>query len=134
MQSPIAAFAPLTFGAAACADADFDGICNDVDPCPLDAANDRDHDGICGNFDNCPNDYNPDQIDANHNGQGDVCEGVVCGNGLKQGSEECDDGNRAGGDGCSALCTLESKDASYVERAFEHLMRLLPKENIVRTE
>lgn len=30
--------------------------------------------------------------------------------------------------------TLESKDAAYVQRAFDHLMALLPKENIVRTE
>ncbi len=30
--------------------------------------------------------------------------------------------------------TLESKDPAYVEQAFQHLMGLLPKENIVRTE
>jgi molybdenum cofactor synthesis domain-containing protein len=30
--------------------------------------------------------------------------------------------------------TLESKDPAYVQRAFDHLMALLPKENIVRTE
>ncbi|MBI4888558.1 MAG: hypothetical protein HY824_15790 [Acidobacteria bacterium] len=101
----------MTFGGGACADADFDGLCNDVDSCPLDAANDGDHDGICGNVDNCPLDANPSQIDANHNGQGDACEGVVCGNGLLQGSEQCDDGNKAGGDGCSAICTLEVADS-----------------------
>lgn len=30
--------------------------------------------------------------------------------------------------------TLESKDAAYVERAFEHLLRVLPTGSVVRTE
>ena len=30
--------------------------------------------------------------------------------------------------------TLESKDAEYLERAFNHLMRLLPAEAVVKTE
>jgi len=58
VQAPWGAFPPLTFGGGACADADFDGLCNDVDSCPLDAANDGDGDGICGNVDNCPLDAN----------------------------------------------------------------------------
>jgi cysteine-rich repeat protein len=32
---------------------------------------------------------------------------LVCGNGRLEGDEECDDGNRLGGDGCSAACALE---------------------------
>jgi cysteine-rich repeat protein len=32
----------------------------------------------------------------------------VCGDGVVEGLEECDDGNTASGDGCSAHCTLES--------------------------
>jgi len=111
IQAPYCTFPNQTFGGGACADADFDGLCNNDDACPLDAANDGDKDGKCGNVDNCPTTYNPDQKDANANGQGDVCEGIVCGNGLQQGTEECDDGNKAGGDGCSAICTLEAKDA-----------------------
>jgi len=111
VQSPWCTFPAQTFGGdGACADADFDGICNDVDVCPLDAENDGDGDGICANVDNCPLDNNPSQTDANGNGQGDACEGVVCGNSLLQGAEECDDGNIAGGDGCSAICTLEVTD------------------------
>ncbi len=98
----------MTFGGGACADADFDGLCNDVDACPLDFNNDGD--GICGDADNCPLDANPSQTDLNGNGQGDACEGVVCGNSLVQGSEQCDDGNIAGGDGCSAICTVELAD------------------------
>lgn len=30
-----------------------------------------------------------------------------CGNGFKEGAEECDDGDTVGGDGCSAICLLE---------------------------
>ena len=29
---------------------------------------------------------------------------VVCGDGKKEGSEECDDGNTLSGDGCSSAC------------------------------
>ncbi|MFW6067814.1 MAG: DUF4215 domain-containing protein [Myxococcota bacterium] len=38
-------------------------------------------------------------------GTGDA--GPVCGNGILEEGEECDDGNRAAGDGCSFNCTLE---------------------------
>ena len=34
---------------------------------------------------------------------------TVCGNGLVEGSEKCDDGNILSGDGCSATCQLELK-------------------------
>jgi len=39
------------------------------------------------------------------------CEGVACGDGLAEGSEECDDGGTSGGDGCAANCQLESSAA-----------------------
>ena len=32
---------------------------------------------------------------------------AVCGNGTVEGHEQCDDGNRVNGDGCSAACTKE---------------------------
>jgi cysteine-rich repeat protein len=32
----------------------------------------------------------------------------VCGNGIREGSEGCDDGDTSSGDGCSSLCTVES--------------------------
>lgn len=38
---------------------------------------------------------------------GEVAE---CGDGVQQAPEECDDGNLAGGDGCSAKCTLEGEE------------------------
>ena len=34
-------------------------------------------------------------------------EEPVCGNGIVEGDEECDDGNNADGDGCSSTCTFE---------------------------
>ena len=39
------------------------------------------------------------------------CEepGPVCGNGILEGAEECDDGNNIDGDGCSANCTIEQQ-------------------------
>lgn len=32
----------------------------------------------------------------------------MCGNGIINLSEQCDDGNTVSGDGCSATCTIES--------------------------
>lgn len=38
----------------------------------------------------------------------DSCpSGELCGNGTKEGTEQCDDGNTANSDGCSATCTIE---------------------------
>ena len=47
------------------------------------------------------------------------CSEVVCGDGLVNdlAGEVCDDGNLAAGDGCSALCTLESCGNGVVEDA-----------------
>jgi fibro-slime domain-containing protein len=36
-----------------------------------------------------------------------TCTTTVCGNGKVEGSEQCDDGNNATGDGCSPFCRLE---------------------------
>ncbi|MEE9321969.1 MAG: hypothetical protein V3U76_16100 [Granulosicoccus sp.] len=35
---------------------------------------DTDEDGIANHIDNCPNDYNPNQLDGDGDGQGDVCD------------------------------------------------------------
>lgn len=49
---------------------------------------------------------------GDHNGNGSGKDGgsgqSVCGDAVLQGSEECDDGNTAAGDGCSAACTWEN--------------------------
>lgn len=36
-----------------------------------------------------------------------TCHKTVCGDGIKEGREACDDGNAVDGDGCSANCTFE---------------------------
>jgi cysteine-rich repeat protein len=36
---------------------------------------------------------------------------TTCGNGVVEGTEECDDGNTTSGDGCSATCQLENTSA-----------------------
>ncbi|HEX4418160.1 MAG TPA: Ig-like domain-containing protein [Kofleriaceae bacterium] len=41
----------------------------------------------------------------------------VCGNGVREGREECDDGNTRGGDGCEASCKLTCGSGTGAERA-----------------
>ena len=38
---------------------------------------------------------------------GNYCSGSICGNGIKEGTEQCDDGNTFNGDGCSSICQTE---------------------------
>src|SRR2546427_259813 len=40
-----------------------------------------------------------------------VASAQTCGNGVVEGTEECDDGNTTSGDGCSATCQLENTSA-----------------------
>ena len=71
---------------------------------------DEDNDGIADGQDNCLNFANPTQVDADKNGKGDVCEGPapLCGNLKVDAGEECDDGNKFTGDGCSSYCLTET--------------------------
>jgi len=65
-------------------DTDSDGACDAGDVCTSDPNNDADNDGICvgsgylppktGDNDNCPGTANPDQADADGDGQGDACD------------------------------------------------------------
>ena len=41
--------------------------------------NDNDTDGVCNEIDNCPLVYNPDQEDLNNDGIGDICDGIGIG-------------------------------------------------------
>ena len=111
-----------------------DGICaaeagescssceSDCGPCPPSSCN---NDGTCNAGEdciNCPGDCpgvtggkpslryccGSDACDATRCGPdcGSVPQSV-CGNGLLETGEECDDGNQVSGDGCDALCRIE---------------------------
>ena len=58
-------------------DADQDGLCDDRDPCPNDAAGDSDGDGVCDSEDACPNDAD-EQVDSDGDGVCDMAD--VCPN------------------------------------------------------
>ena len=53
---------------------DGDGTGDACDSCPVDPENDVDSDGICANLDNCPLVSNPGQIDWDSDGFGNVCD------------------------------------------------------------
>ena len=47
--------------------------------CNGDCLNDLDLDAICDEDDNCPEDFNPDQLDADNDGEGDACDEPITG-------------------------------------------------------
>lgn len=61
-------------------------------------------DGIGEMYANCVANENIDQADMDGDGIVDACDPQVCGNGLVEGTEECDDNNLVNGDGCSSWC------------------------------
>jgi cysteine-rich repeat protein len=70
---------------------------------------DDDDDDDCDHDDDGDCDGDDDDDDCDHDDDGD-CDGdtAVCGNGVKEGAEGCDDGNTTNGDGCSSTCTVET--------------------------
>jgi len=73
----------------------------EIPPCE-----DLDGDRVPNGEDNCPNTNNPAQNDSDGDGVGDACDSPSCGNGFKEGNEECDDGNTDQTDSCTNLCLL----------------------------
>lgn len=51
-------------------------------------------------------------------GSASACGCSKCGNGVVETGEQCDDGNASPGDGCTALCRLESQICTLDEAAF----------------
>ena len=92
-------------------DADKDGIVDAQDNCKATwnpTQYDEDLDGIGSACDNCPKVANKDQTDSDKDGVGDACPPAVCGDGKQEDPEQCDDGNKAAGDGCGPDCKLEA--------------------------
>jgi cysteine-rich repeat protein len=85
---------------AAC---NFDGVCNDGEDCHgcpdcPGKVDGKPKNRYCCGLDTC----DPGICGAN------ACDPVpVCGNGLLEYTEECDDGNLEAGDGCDAFCAIE---------------------------
>jgi cysteine-rich repeat protein len=86
-------------------------VCTDESVCQSEKRNlviagapDSDGDGQADPFDNCPQRKNSDQADLDEDGAGDVCDLMTCGNGVREFSEACDDGNDVDADACNNLC------------------------------
>ena len=92
-----------------CVHEDNDNPCNDEDPCTL---LDLCLEGVCAGSGELPcDDSNNCTDDSCLPGEGCLHDPVApcCGNGIQEEGEECDDGNNAGADGCSAACAVEAQ-------------------------
>jgi cysteine-rich repeat protein len=124
-------------GLVDCADPDCENdpacsppICGDgaLDPGEeCDDGNDTDGDGCSSSCTIEPTEtICDDRIDEDGDGLVDCadpdCENdpfCLCGNGILEGNEECDDGNNTDGDGCSSSCTLENPQSEVCDNSMD---------------
>lgn len=88
------------------ADADGDSLGDVCDMCPNDPYNDIDGDGICGEVDNCPSNANSGQEDSDCDTVGDACD--VC-----PGGDDSVDNNNDGISDCSQLLNYSAYSADW---------------------
>ena len=80
--------------------------CLDFDVCGDGVDNDCD-----GEVDEIEPEICNDQVDNDCNGVADDPDCGECGDGIQNEVEQCDDGNKNDGDGCSAECVVEVQEA-----------------------
>jgi hypothetical protein len=91
----------------ACDDGDGDGVCDDVDNCPLNAnpgQQDSDGDGIGDTCDNCLINANSDQLDADGDGVGDACDNCI----NTANADQLDSDGDGTGDVCDSCPTIDN--------------------------
>jgi cysteine-rich repeat protein len=93
------------------ADTDGDGTIDALDP-------DDDGDGLDTIDEDLDGDGDPTDDDSDGDGVPDYLDVPVCGDGVIEGLEECDDLNASDGDGCDASCAVE-EGWDCVEASFE---------------
>jgi hypothetical protein len=90
-----------------------DGVGNVCDICPIDPDNDADGDGVCGDLDNCPLVKNSDQSDTDSDGKGNLCDADDDGDGVSDDADNCSLSANAGQedldmDGKGDACDLDA--------------------------